>query len=532
MITSASTQSARRIGGFLSIIILVTMAMLVAAPGISEAKTELWLYPDSDNPRAGGHVVTDGVFTLIVENRGTKDGDTATDVSLVVAVNDTALLGGITLIWPDGEEASIDAASLQFGTPTLPCDGKDVPRHGVYPADFTTVSVRNNDSIDEIEPGGRIEIEVEVIGDDGLEAHFDAIAAGHKVKKETVVCFGVVNPSGHDVTVVLGRGDTGDDECPELTIKKSASTNEVEIDGEVEYLIEVENTGDCELTNLLITEDIPVVTDPTTGEVNPAFTVDPVTVVPAPESQTDDLITWSLASLPSGETATFTLTAVFDQPLADGSNVVNTACVVADGIEEPSCSRVKVAVGEKETDDGEIGGPGFWCNRIRKAFEERHNATYSVEELEAFLSEINDGTDSSEGSLVFSELYDTSTLELAEILLCAPQLADSAADRLARHLLTLWFNIVSERVDPDLMLDELCPGDEVLPEDADVGMTVGEVLAGAEDELLADEPDGALLDWWKDIVDFINNAKVGPDCDEDEEVAGLRRSSGRRLRHH
>jgi len=134
--------------------------------------------------------------------------------------------------------------------------------------------------------------------------------------------------------------------------------------------------------------------------------------------------------------------------------------------------------------------------------------------------------------LVFSELYDTSSLELAEILLCAPQLADSAADRLARHLLALWFNIVSERVDPGLILDELCPGDEELPEDADAGMTVGEVLASAEEELLADEPDAALLDWWKDTVDFINNATVGPDCDEDDEnLSELRRSPGRRLRY-
>lgn len=530
MITSPTGHSWRRVDRMFSITILVTLATLVAAAGVSEAKTQLWLYPDSDDPRAGGHVVTDGVFTLIVENRGTKDDDTATDASLVVAVNDPTLLGGITLIWPDGEETSIDGASLQFGTPTLPCDGKDVPRHGVYPADFTTVSVRNHDSINEIEPGGMVEIEVEVVGDDGLEAHFDAIAAGHKVKKETVVCYGVVNPSGHDVTVVLGGGETGDEDCPELTVKKSASTREVEIAGEVDYLIEVENTGDCELTNLLITDEIPTVTDPTTGDSAPAFTVDPATVVPAPESQTDDLITWSLPSLPPGETATFALTAVFDQPLADGSNVVNTACVVADGIEDPSCSRAKVAVGEKETDDGEFAGPGYWCNRIRKAFEERHNATYTVEELEAFLEEINDGTDSSEGSLVFSELYDTSTLELAEILLCAPQLADSAADRLARHLLALWFNIVSERIDPDLMLDELCPGDEELPEDADGGMTVGEVVAGAEEALLSDDPDAALLEWWKDIVDFINNAHVGPDCDED--ASEIKRPSGRRRGHH
>jgi uncharacterized repeat protein (TIGR01451 family) len=505
------------------------MTLLVSVPGTSEAKTELWLHPESDDPRAGGHVVTGGVFTLIVENRGTKDGDTASDVSLVVAVNDVTLLGGVTLVWPDGEETSIDAASLQPGTPTLPCDGRSVPRHGVYPADFTTVPVRNIDSSNPIEPGGRIEVDVEVVGEAGLEVHFDAIASGQKVKKETVVCFGVVNPSGHDVTVILG--DTGDTECPAVTIKKSANTTGVDIGDEVEYTITVENTGDCELTNLLITEDIPTVIDPVSGDPVPAFTVNPANVLPEPESQTDDLITWILDTLPPGESATFTLTAAFDQSLADGHEVVNTACAAAEGIEDPRCSSVEVAVGEG-ADDGEIGGPGFWCNQIRFALEGRHNAGYTVEELQAFLAEINDGSDTSDGSFVFSELFDTSTLELARTLLCTPQLAESAADRLARHLLTLWFNIVSGRIDPAITLGELCPGEEPLPEDADGGMTVGEVVLGAEDELLADEPDDALLGWWKDIADFINNAGVGPDCDEEDANASeMRRLPGRRLGH-
>lgn len=530
MITLASIRSARKIGVLPPIVILVTMAVLAAAPTPSEAKTQLWLYPESDDPRAGGHVVTDGVFTMIVENRGTKEGDDASDVSLVVAVNDTTLLGAVTLVWPDGEETLIEAASLQPGTPTLPCDGSDVPRHGVYPTDFTTVPVHNIDSIGEIGPGESVEVEVEVVGSDGLTVHFDVIAAGHKVKKETVVCYGVVNPPGHDVTVVLGQGDIGDEECPAVKIKKSAGTTSVDIDGEVEYLIEVTNTGDCELSNLVISEDIPTVTDPESGDPVPAFSVDPATILPPPASQEDTLITWNLDALMAGETATFTLTAVFDQPLAEGQVVVNSACVAADGVEDPVCGRVKVWVGEKKTDDGEIGGPGFWCGRIRMAIQGRHNATYTAEELEVFLAAINEGTDSIEGSLVFSELYDTSTLASAQTLLCEPQLAESAADRLARHLLTLWFNIVSERVDPNLMLDELCAGEEKLPEDADGGMTVDDVLRSAEEELLAEVGDEALLDWWKEIVDFINNAKVGPDCDE--AAIELRRSGGRRRSHH
>jgi hypothetical protein len=347
------------------------------------------------------------------------------------------------------------------------------------------------------------------------------IAEGHKVKRDTSVCYGVVNPSGHDVTVVLG--DSVDAECPVITINKSASTTGVEVGGEVEYTIEVTGSEDCEdLTNLEITEDIPTVGDP---EV-PAFTVNPNTVHPAPASQTDDLITWNLNSLPAGDTAGFTLIGLFVEE-ADGHEIVNTACVTAAGIDE-ECSSVEVAVGQ-ESDDDEIGGPGFWCNRIRFADEGRHNATYTVEELEEFLDEINTESE------IFSELFEneTFTLEDAQILLCHPQLAESAADRLARHLLTLWFNIVSDRVDPDLTtLDDLCPGDEELPNDADGEMTVGAVVEAAEDELLVDPPNDALLDWWKDVIDFINNATIGPDCDEEEAVSQMRRFRGRRLGRH
>jgi uncharacterized repeat protein (TIGR01451 family) len=527
MTTSASGRSACRFGAFLSIIILVTMAVLVAAPSTSEAKTQLWLYPDVDDPRAGGHVVTDGMFTLVVENRGKGEDDTASAVSLVVAVNDKTLLGSVTLVWPDVGVTEIVAKDLQPGTPDLLCEGgKDIPRHGVYPADFTTVSFFEADSIAEIGPGEIVEIEVMIVGDDGLEVHFDVIAEGHKMKKGNDVCYGVVNPSGHDVTVILGEAVEA--ECPAVTIDKSANPTSVEFGEGVEYTIEVENTGDCELTDLVITEDIPTVTDPGTGIPVPAFTVDPPPAVdPTPAIQTDDLITWHLVSLPAGEMATFTLTAVFVEA-ADGHKVVNTACVTADGIDE-QCSKAAVAVGVN-ANAGDIRGPGFWCNRIRFADEGKRNATYTIDELEAFLELINEGTDTSVGSSVFSDLYEASTLEDARTLLCQPRLARSAADRLARHLLTLWFNIVSERVAPELTtLDELCPGDEELPDDADGEMTVGEVVAGAEDELLLEEPDDVLLDWWKDIIDFINNSN----CNEvDEPVSQMRRFQGRRLGRH
>ena len=523
MTTSPSGRSACRFGGFLPVILLVTMALLVAAPVTSEAKTQLWLYPDSDDPRAGGHVVTDGVFTLVIENRGKGEDDTAYDVSLVVAVNDPDLLTSVTLEWPDGEE-TIDLEDLQFDIPTRPCDGKYLPRHGVYPADFTTVSILNADSVAEIEPGEKVFIDVVVDGQDGLEVHFDVIAQGFKIKKGNAECYGVVNPSGHDVTVVLGEAVEA--ECPAVTIDKSADTTGVEIDDEVVYSIEVESSEDCDpLGGVIVTENFPTVIDPETGNTVPAFTVMDVVPDPDPTNGPADSITWTLTSdLEPGVPAIFTVTVAFDQPLTDGHKVVNTACVTADGIEDPECSRTMVAVGE-QANDGEIGGPGFWCNRIRFALEERHNATYTEDEFEAFLVEIN------EGSSVFAEFYEDETFTLADAqtLLCHPQLAESAADRLTRHLLTLWFNIVTERIDPDQTLDEFCPGDEELPEDAEGDMTVGEVITGAEEALWADEFDYAPLDWWKDIIDFINNS----DCnDVDEPASQMRRFQGRRLGRH
>ena len=69
--------------------IALGLLVVVAAPQPAEATARLWLYPDSDDPQAGGHIVTDPAFTLNIENRGTGSGDnTATETVLLVAVND------------------------------------------------------------------------------------------------------------------------------------------------------------------------------------------------------------------------------------------------------------------------------------------------------------------------------------------------------------------------------------------------------------------------------------------------------------
>jgi len=58
-----------------------------------------------------------------------------------------------------------------------------------------------------------------------------------------------------------------------------------------------------------------------------------------------------------------------------------------------------------------------------------------------------------------------------------------------------------------MTLGELCPGPEALPEGADPAMTVAEVVVNAESALLAGAGDATLL-FWKDVIDYINNAQA------------------------
>ncbi|MCD4747987.1 MAG: DUF11 domain-containing protein, partial [Thermoanaerobaculales bacterium] len=257
------------------------------------------------------------------------------------------------------------------------------------------------------------------------------------------------------------------------------------------------NNGTCDLTGVVITEDIPTVTTVDGDEV-PAFTV--VTMDPSPTDQTGEMLVWAIGDLLAGESSAMTITVVFDEPAADGTIVVNTVCVVAEEIEDEICASATVEIGDFA--GRHIGGPGFWCNQIRFAIEGRHNARFTLEELEAWLVEIN------ETSLMFPELWDTESLESVQDLLCRPSQAETVADRLSRHLLTLWFNIVSERIDPELTFDGLCAGTAPLPGDADSEMTIAELVAAAEADILAGAED-EILNFWAEVIDFVNNATIG-----------------------
>jgi uncharacterized repeat protein (TIGR01451 family) len=339
---------------------------------------------------------------------------------------------------------------------------------------------------------------------------------GHGIK-----CYDVINPYGHDVTVVLA-GDS-EPSCPDVSIEKSASIAGVDLDEEIDYTIEVTNTGDCELTGVEVTENIPTVDDGEGGTVQ-AFSV--VAADPGPPIASDGTLTWVIDTpLAPSATIIITLTVVFDEPLADGQEIVNTACVSAEGLDEPVCSSAEVAMGE-EPDDTGAGSPGFWCNRIRLAADEKPGATYTTEQLEELLALVYGESE------FFGQDEEAMTTEQAELVLCNPR-DSSAAERLVRHLLTLWLNVVSLRIEPSLELDELCAGDEQLPDDVEGSTTVADVLEGAELDLMDLEAERATLLRWKDIIDFINNASLadGDDC-ADAEPLRVETRRGRRLRRH
>lgn len=475
---------------------VVALALLLGAvaPTVAWAEATLRLEADPSTPGGGNQQVTEPVFALSVLNRDNGNGDTtAYRVQLLVSVPDPSLLASVT-IELDGTSTTIEPADLGEGTPAYACSGRPVPPHGVYPAWFTTVDVGD------ILADEQADMTVTVAGSEGLSVHFEAIGEGLRQHGGSTVCTDVYAPPGHHVTALVGSGTPPPGEC-EADLDKTADVDEVEIGDQVVFTLVAVANGDCELSSVVLTDEIPIIVDDGGNEL-PAFTV--LGVDPAPAILTDTEIVWNLGTLTAGASFTATVTVVFDEELADGHEVVNAACLTAAELEHPACDSAVVAVGDVSRPEP-IGGPGFWCRQIRAALEGSHNAQFTLDELGGWLDEVNGG------SMAFSELFETSTLEDARALLCRPNTLRTAAERLARHHLTLWFNLVSARVDPDLALGELCPGDEPPPEGTDLEWTVGQVRDQAEDAILDGEDDATLL-FWMAVEDFINNASVPEEC--------------------
>jgi len=498
------------------------MGILLIAP-IASAGASLWLYPADAGPREGGHVVPPGTFTLVIENRSKdSEANTAHEVKLVVAVENPTAVDVLDLMY-DGDVVVLDPNGWGVGVPALPCSGKPMPRHGVYPAAYSLVVLGDLTGKGDLAGGEAVEIQVTVEGDDNLRVHFDAIATGWKMTGQGLKCSDVSNPSGHDVTVANRRG--GQDECGRVSISKTADPRFVDLGETVTFVIEVQNEGTCDLTELILSDFIPAVEDEN-GVLHPAFQWTGETV-PAPNVIDDYRLEWPLISpLVVGESAVVKLVVEFIEPSTEGQRVVNRACVTADEFRKPRCTSAGVMVGNPYGEDGPAG-PGFWCHAARWVIEDRPKVPVDGEELLAWLEVVD--TDSA----VYSELYvvfvegdPEASLVAAADLLCTPQLAEGAADRLARHLLTLWLNVVSGRLDPVLRLGELCGGDETLPDDSDLDMTVGELRDKVDAGLAAGAEDNELT-FWSEVVDAVNNSRVPGEfgCNTPRSVSGRQRGN-------
>jgi uncharacterized repeat protein (TIGR01451 family) len=496
------------------------LGVLLVTP-IASAGPQLWLYPKDAGPREGGHVVPPGTFTLVIENRGNGSGDTtAYGVTLVVAVEDPDAVDTVELVHESGNSVAVDLEGMEQGTPTLLCSHKPMPRHGVYPAAYTLVVLKVLTGFGDLADGESVEIEVTVGGQDNLRVHFDAMATGLKQNPQGEKCFDISNPSGHDVTVANRQG--GPDECGRVRISKTADSRFVDIGDRVTFVIEVANEGSCALSNLVLEDRVPVVYDGN-GDPHPAFLIEAYD--PAPYDFDELFVEWHLEPpLAVGEKIPVSLDVLFDDFLADGQRVINRACISAAELRKPRCAAAVVYVGNPHGDDGPAS-PGFWCHAARFALEGRRNAPVEAEDFETWLDEIGEGSEGLEGSNVFhNEPYDASTLELARDLLCTPHSAEGAADRLVRHLLTLWLNVVSGRLAMDQELDELCDGDELMPEDV-VPATVMELIVAIEDALVLPAEDQELT-YWSEVVDAVNNSLVPgePGCTAARVTSGRQRA--------
>lgn len=529
-----STSRGSHSVGWIRGLTLITLGILLVAP-IASAGPSLWLYPKDAGPREGGHVVPPGTFTLVIENRSKdSESNTAHEVNLVVAVADPGAVTALELVYDGGDPVVLDPNGIDEGVPPLPCSGKAMPRHGVYPAAYSLVILDDLTEIGDLVGGQSVEIEVTVEGEEALRVHFDAIATAWKTTGQGPKCSDVSNPSGHDVTVANRQGGGGDDDCGRVSISKTADPRIVDLGETATFLIEVLNEGTCDLTELLVSDFIPAVED-AEGILHPAFQWTGETV-PSPNVVDDFLLEWPLDSpLLPDESATVQLVVEFNEPLADGQRVVNRACIAAAELSKPRCSSAGVMVGNTYGEEGPAG-PGFWCHAARWVIEDRRKVPVDGEELLAWLEVVDmDSAVYSELYLIFVEEDPEASIAAAADLLCTPQSAEGAADRLARHLLTLWLNIVSGRLDPALTLGELCAGDEALPDDANLDMTVGE-LRDEVDAGLAAGADDTQLTFWSEVVDAVNNSRVPGEygCTEPRSVSSRHRAgrahSGSKLR--
>ena len=270
-----------------------------------------------------------------------------------------------------------------------------------------------------------------------------------------------------------------------------------EAGGIAEFFLAVHNVGRSTVTDVVVRDLIPPID--IAGVELPALAVNPDARADVLDEflavwHVDDIVfdAWTVVPVPT----------TVSPLVSGGSIVINVAR--ADGAEADAVEAealVSVVAPELRNDaDEDIGTSGFWTLQIGFLQEGNGNARFTVMQLEGWLWQIRTF------SRVFNELGRAGTLTDAGALLRSAD--PSAAIKLQRHLLTLWFNLASHQVLAEMRLCELIPADESEPPSpVDGNLTVAEVMVTVESELLSGADEDTLLQW-KDVVDFINNSQA------------------------
>ena len=251
----------------------------------------------------------------------------------------------------------------------------------------------------------------------------------------------------------------------------------------------------CDLPNVIVTDTLPSFGG---GDVYLDFDCyDVITsspIVTCGYNAAARRITFDLGAMLAGSTINLSYPLQVNPLIPLDSMWVNTARVEVSqlGLSDEENATVFVAPGDTpKLASDDIGTPGFWCNHINQA----KNQAFDVEFIDAWIYNIEMVSD------YYTSIHPHT---VAQGIVCQSERKGKkgAKKRLEKHLLTLWFNVVSHQIWTDITLDMLCGGSF----DADkLGLTIGEVLAAAEDALMSGSSNDQ--DEWKAVVDTINNSK-------------------------
>ncbi|EED30549.1 conserved domain protein [gamma proteobacterium NOR5-3] len=132
------------------------------------------------------------------------------------------------------------------------------------------------------------------------------------------------SPDSADALVTVVSG-------PALEIEKTASADVVEAGGTLSYTLTYRNIGFDVATPLIVVDDLPNETQ---------F----VSASPAPDSVSNGIALWSLGDLPAGGEGSIIVTVSVDSPLPNGTELLNAAYAIANGVPDPASDALTTLV--------------------------------------------------------------------------------------------------------------------------------------------------------------------------------------------